>query len=120
MHETILTDMGIDNEILAIGTEMAVYHIEAGARKFADYAKNMIADLGDNIRPYLKSLYNGARDLPEIQKTGLANEMTSYSEVQAFDVMNFDNKTPLHLQRRNINKTYNITTMEENSIQKSH
>ena len=42
--------MGIDPEILAIGTEMAVYHIERGARKFAEFAKSMIADLGDVVR----------------------------------------------------------------------
>ena len=83
-------NMGIDPEILAIGTEMAAYHIEAGARKFADYATHMIADLGDAIRPYLKSFYNGARDLPEVQESGLANEMTAYDEVRTFDVANFD------------------------------
>ena len=83
-------NMGIDPEILAIGTEMAAYHIEAGARKFADYATHMIADLGDAIRPYLKSFYNGARDLPEVQEAGLANEMTPYDEVRTFDVANFD------------------------------
>ena len=83
-------NMGIDPEILAIGTEMAAYHIEAGARKFADYATHMIADLGDAIRPYLKSFYNGARDLPEVQESGLAGEMTPYDEVRTFDVANFD------------------------------
>ena len=30
---------GIDPEILAIGAELAVYHIERGARKFAAFAK---------------------------------------------------------------------------------
>ena len=83
-------NMGIDPEILAIGTEMAAYHIEAGARKFADYAKRMIADLGDTIRPYLKSFYNGARDLPEVTDAGLADEMTPYEEVRTFDTANFD------------------------------
>ena len=83
-------NMGIDPEILAIGTEMAAYHIEAGARKFADYARHMIDDLGDAIRPYLKSFYNGARDLPEVQEAGYAEEMTPYDEVRTFDVANFD------------------------------
>lgn len=86
-------NMGIDPEILAIGTEMAAYHIEAGARKFADYARHMIADLGDAIRPYLKSFYNGARDLPEVQEAGLADEMTPYDEVRTFDTANFDKPT---------------------------
>ena len=83
-------NMGIDPEILAIGTEMAAYHIEAGARKFADYARHMIDDLGDAIRPYLKSFYNGARDLPEVQEAGYAEEMTPYDEVRTFDTANFD------------------------------
>lgn len=83
-------NMGIDPEILAIGTEMAVYHLEKGARKFADYAKVMITDLGDAIRPYLKAFYNGARDLPEVAENGLDADMTPYDEVQKFDVANFD------------------------------
>lgn len=83
-------NMGIDPETLAIGTEMAVYHIEKGARKFAEYATAMIADLGDAIRPYLKAFYNGARDLPEVAENGLDSDMTPYDEVQKFDVANFD------------------------------
>lgn len=86
-------NMGIDPEILAIGTEMAVYHIEKGARKFAEYATAMIADLGDAIRPYLKAFYNGARDLPEVAENGLNADMTPYDEVQKFDVANFDKKS---------------------------
>lgn len=82
-------NMGIDPEILAIGTEMAVYHLEKGARKFAEYATAMIADLGDAIRPYLKAFYNGARDLPEVAENGLDADMTPYDEVQKFDVANF-------------------------------
>ena len=86
-------NLGIDPEILAIGTEMAVYHIEKGARKFVEYAKAMIADLSDAIRPYLKAFYNGARDLPEMQESGLSAEMDSYADVQAVDVANFDKET---------------------------
>lgn len=86
-------NIGIDPEILAIGTEMAVYHLEKGARKFAEYAKAMIADLGDAIRPYLKAFYNGARNLPEVESSEIAADMTSYDEVQKFDVANFDKKT---------------------------
>lgn len=92
MRKKLLGQMniGIDPEILAIGTEMAVYHLEKGSRKFAEYAKAMIADLGDSIRPYLKAFYNGARDLPEVLENGFNTDMTSYDEVQKFDVANFD------------------------------
>ena len=82
-------NIGIDPEILAIGTEMAVYHLEKGARKFTEFAKAMVADLGDVIRPYLKAFYNGARNLPEVEGSELATDMTPYDEVQTFDVANF-------------------------------
>lgn len=92
MRKKLLGQMniGIDPEILAIGTEMAVYHLEKGSRKFAEYVKAMIADLGDSIRPYLKAFYNGARDLPEVSENRFNTDMTSYDEVQKFDVANFD------------------------------
>lgn len=83
-------NVGIDPEIIAIGAEMAVYHIEKGARKFADYAKAMIADMGDVIRPYLKSFYNAVRDMPEAIDNGLVDDMSAYDEVRSFDVANFD------------------------------
>lgn len=83
-------NMGVDPEVLAIGTEMAVYHIEKGTRKFVDFAKAMIEDLGDAVRPYLKAFYNGARDMPEMEE--LSKDMTSYEEVRAFVVATIGKK----------------------------
>ena len=90
-------NVGIDPEILAIGLEIAVGHIDRGVKSFTDFAKVMIADLGDVVRPYLKAFYNGARDLPEVVENGLAREMTPYDEVQQFNVATFDkeNSNPL-------------------------
>lgn len=48
---------GIDPELLQAGITLAGYHIEAGARTFAAYAKAMLNDLGDAVKPYLKSWY---------------------------------------------------------------
>ena len=79
-------NMGIDPEILAIGMELAVGHIDRGIKTFADFSKKMIEDLGDVIRPYLKAFYNGARDLPEVIESGLSAEMTPYDEVRRFNV----------------------------------
>jgi len=39
------------------GITLAGYHIEKGARSFAAYARAMIGDLGDGVKPYLKSWY---------------------------------------------------------------
>ena len=77
-------NMGVDPELLAIGTEIAVGYIERGVTKFGEYAKVMIADLGDVIRPYLKAFYNGARDMPEMVE--LSKDMTPYNEVSSFNV----------------------------------
>jgi hypothetical protein len=75
---------GFDPELLAIGTELAAYHIESGARKFADFSRRMIEDVGEAIKPYLKSIYNGARDIPGMEEIEV--EMTEYSEVKKADI----------------------------------
>lgn len=87
-------NIGIDPEILSIGLEIAVGHIDRGIKSFTDFARVMINDLGDTIRPYLKAFYNGARDLPEVIENGLATDMTPYDEVQQFDITNFDRTVP--------------------------
>ena len=105
---------GIDPEIIAIGAEMAVYHIERGAIKFADYAKAMVSDLGDVIRPYLKAFYNAVRDMPQAEENGLVENMTPYKEVRAFDVTNFDKKTPDVMQQiQNVAKEKEVEKVAE-------
>ena len=59
---------GFNPEMMLDGLTLAGFHIEAGARTFADYAKAMIADLGENIRPYLEHFYNSVRDYPGFDK----------------------------------------------------
>ena len=81
-------NMGLDPEAFAIGVEMSYLMLKHGARKFGEFAKNLIEALGEGIRPYVKTLYNGARDLPEMAK--YEKDMTPWDEVRSFDVMNFD------------------------------
>lgn len=76
---------GLDPEILAIGTELAVFHLEAGVRKFADFARTMAADLDvplPRLRPYLRSWYNGARDMMEDSDISIEG-MDSHETVRA-------------------------------------
>lgn len=77
---------GYDPELLQIGAEMAAYHVEAGVRKFVDFAKRMISDMGDNVRPYLKLFYNAVRDFPGMES--YESEMTPYEEVRSTDINN--------------------------------
>lgn len=79
---------GVDPEMMLLGAMYAVGNIERGVTKFADYAKKMVTDLGDKIRPYLKSFYNAVRDMPEAQE--YASQMDDYATVSGFDVYNFD------------------------------
>lgn len=59
--------------------ELAVYHVEASGRKFGDFAKNMIKDLGTKVKPYLYALYNKAKD----QLANEYNDFSTQAEVQA-------------------------------------
>ena len=54
--------IGLDPEMFQDGITLAGYHIEAGARKFGDFSKAMIADLGEAARPYLRKWYNAVKD----------------------------------------------------------
>jgi hypothetical protein len=55
---------GFHPEMMSAGFQLAGYHIEAGAWRFADYAKAMTEDLGDGVRPYLAHFYNSVCDFP--------------------------------------------------------
>lgn len=81
-------NMGLDSEAFAIGIEMSCLMLKHGTRKFGEFAKNLIEALGEGIRPYVKTLYNGARDMPEM--ADIEKDMTPWDEVRSFDVMNFD------------------------------
>lgn len=81
-------NIGFDPELFSIGAEMAAYHIEAGARKFGDFAQRMIEDIGDSVRPYLKSFYEGARQFPGMEE--YQKDMDEYRTVKDFDTESFN------------------------------
>lgn len=71
-------NVGLDPEIVQAGIQLAGYHIEAGARSFAAYAKAMIDDLGEMVRPYLRGWYEAVRYYPGFDSAG----MSSGSEIE--------------------------------------
>lgn len=75
-------NVGFDPGILSDGAMMASYHVEAGARKFTDFAKRMMDDLGEGIKPYLKSIYESARRMPGMED--VAKDMDSTQSVDDF------------------------------------
>jgi hypothetical protein len=62
---------GLDPEMMHAGLMLAGFHIEAGARKFADFAKAMVEDIGENIRPYLRGFYENVRHYPGFDNHGM-------------------------------------------------
>lgn len=74
---------GIDPEILQAGITLAGYHIEKGARTFAAYAAAMVDDLGDAVKPYLKSWYMGVKYDPRASEF---DGMDSAATVEAADL----------------------------------
>lgn len=71
---------GIDPEVLVDGMTIAGAYIESGVRKFSDYAKAMVEDLGDGVKPYLLSFWEGARNYPGLDNTGMTSVEDSAKE----------------------------------------
>lgn len=76
---------GLDPEILMDGMTLAGAYIESGVRKFGDYAKMMIEDVGVEVKPYLLSFWEGTRHYPGLDTTGMTNPEESKRE---FDALN--------------------------------
>lgn len=74
---------GLDPEMMQDGITLAGYHIEKGARTFAAYAKAMIEDMGEAVKPYLKSWYMGVKYDP--RAAGFTG-MDSATDVDKADV----------------------------------
>lgn len=70
---------GLDPEIVQAGITLAGYHIESGARSFTAYTKAMVTDLGDVVRPYLRSWYEGVRYYPGSEN--IAKDMTAAADI---------------------------------------
>ncbi|MCM1356412.1 MAG: strawberry notch C-terminal domain-containing protein [Staphylococcus sp.] len=83
-------NVGFPPELLYAGAKMSYLMMKHGVRKFAEYATAMIEELGDTIRPHLKSLYNFTRSTEEVMSSEWSNELTPFDEVMKFDTANFD------------------------------
>lgn len=75
-------------KLQSAGIRVAMGLISRGTVSFPDYATKMVGMLGDKIRPWLKSFYEGARWTPGYEKY----DFTPTEQVATFDVQNFDKK----------------------------
>lgn len=85
-------NMGLNPEDAYDYTIIAGAYVEQGVRKFADFCKAMIQDLGDAVRPYLQSIYDSLRHDPQVKAQGWNKDFDSHDIVDNFDVDNFDYK----------------------------
>ena len=73
-------------KIISVGTTYAFKYFDQGIIEFPDFAALMVRSLGEKIRPWIKSFYNGAQSAPGYDRL----PFTPADEVKAFDIMNFD------------------------------
>lgn len=80
-----------DTQLTSIGR--AGYHIERGARSFAAYVRAMVGDLGEGVKPYLKSWYMAVKHDPSsISFEG----MSTAAEVEAYGEIDKPTEDPRH------------------------
>lgn len=73
-------------KVYSAGVNYALGYIDQGFVSFPDFAKAMSSRLGYKIKPWLKSLYEGAKRIPGYEDI----DFTPSHEVDSFDVENFD------------------------------
>lgn len=74
---------GIDHKLMMDGTTIAGAYIESGVRNFLQYATAMIEDLGDGIKPYLLSFWEGCRHYPGLDTQGMTDPTESACQYRA-------------------------------------
>ncbi len=89
-------NVGLDPEMMQAGIELAGYYIEGGARSFADYSAKMLADLGDEFKPYFKAFYSAVRNWPGFDNQGMQSEV----EVEAAILSEAAGSKPTDLKKR--------------------
>ena len=78
---------GFDPELALLGMRAAAFHLEAGSRRFAEFAALVARDFEASIRelaPYLSGWYNGGRDFMEghgLDVSGLDDPNTVRAEL---------------------------------------
>ena len=71
---------GVDPELFVDGMTIAGAYIESGVRNFKQFAKTMVDDFGSEIKPYLLSFWEGARNYPNLDNTGMTSVADSAAE----------------------------------------
>ena len=91
---------GVDPRLLTLMAKYAVGIIDRGIYSFNDFVKHLVNELGQDVVPYLKSAYEGARQWPDIINNGLKNKMTPFDQVDNADIYKILNAPTQPVQER--------------------
>lgn len=91
---------GVDPRLLTLMAKYAVGIIDRGIYSFNDFVKHLVNELGQDVVPYLKSAYEGARQWPDIINNGLKNKMTPFDQVDNADIYKILNTPTQPVQDR--------------------
>lgn len=100
----------IDVELLELGCRLGYLIMKKGARKLQEYARAMIENLGDGIRPYIKQFYNATLATEEALAGEWYKDATPMAEIAKFDVVNFlkTSKSDVIEMARNITAEHEV------------
>jgi N12 class adenine-specific DNA methylase len=78
-------NVGLDFSAMSDVAIIAGYHIESGARKFADFVKRMTEDIGEEFKPYFKGAYENIRRWPGMEQAAKEMDSTEFVDKANID-----------------------------------
>lgn len=73
---------GLDPELMVDAVTLGGYYVEGGMREFGAWARQMLDDLGEGFRPYLRWTFEAIRTYPGFEAEG----MTPSDQIETIDV----------------------------------
>ena len=72
---------GLDPELIQLLVTRGGFHVERGVRSFAEWAKEMVDEVGNGVKPYLKWLYKSIADYPGFDAKGM-DDLATLPEIE--------------------------------------
>ena len=90
------TNAGADPETAYYAFVLGGYHVEKGARKFSDFVKAMVNDIGSGIKPHLKGAYASIKRQQGMESYVDEMDSDQYADNADIDeILNTEEKTDL-------------------------